>query len=223
MRTKNTLDRDSLVKENLGLVYSCANRFKNRYIEYDDLFQAGCMGLVKAIDNFDTTRGVMLSTYAVPVILGEMKRLFRDGGTVKVSRTLKELSLKMNRIRERFVIKNNREPTISELAEILEVSEEDIIDASNVNIPPISLTMTDDENGGLEFDIESGDNYEELCEIISLKEIINTLDNEDRNLIILRFYKNKTQSEVAKILATTQVQISRREKKILEKLRRHLE
>ena len=121
--TDSRADRDILITENMGLVHTCAHRFTGKGIEYEDLFQAGCMGLVKAFDAFDRERGVRFSTYAVPVILGEIRRLFRDGGTVKVSRTLKELSIRTAREREKFALKEGREPTIKELAERLGVSQ----------------------------------------------------------------------------------------------------
>ena len=129
MYTTAETDRSKTIEANLGLVHACAHKFKGKGIEYDDLFQAGCMGLVKATDAFDTQRGVRFSTYAVPVILGEMRRLFRDGGTVKVSRSLKELSMKVTRQREQFAKRQGREPTVSELAELLEVTQEAVVEA----------------------------------------------------------------------------------------------
>ena len=144
----SAVDREILITENLGLVHSCAHRFTGRGIEYEDLFQAGCMGLVKAFDAFDRERGVRFSTYAVPVILGEMRRLFRDGGTVKVSRSLKELSLKTTKERENFLLKNGREPTVSELSERLSVSAEEVTEALCAAAPVISLTAGEDEGGG---------------------------------------------------------------------------
>ena len=130
--TEKRIKRNILVENNLGLVHSCAKRFTGRGIEYDDLFQSGCVGLVKAAENFDESRGFSFSTYAVPVILGEIKRLFRDGGTVKVSRSLKELSMKIQRIREEFLNTNFREPTISELAKLAEADEADISEARTI-------------------------------------------------------------------------------------------
>ena len=135
-----TLNREQTIESNIGLVHACARRFKGKGIEYDDLFQAGCMGLVKATDAFDSQRGVRFSTYAVPVILGEIRRLFRDGGTVKVSRSLKELSLKAAREREHFTQKEGREPTISELSSLMEVPEETLVEALGASAPPLSLT-----------------------------------------------------------------------------------
>lgn len=215
---KTKVEKDQFVKKNFGLVHSCANRFRGRGIEYDDLFGAGCVGLLKAINGFDETRGIMFSTYAVPVILGEIKRLFRDGGALKVSRSLKQLSMKAVREREKFCANNDREPTINELSQILDVDIETVVEALNVSIPPMSLTVSDDDGGGqIDVCIESHDDL--LCDTISLNEVISRLDEQDRNLIALRYYKSKTQSETAKLLGMTQVQVSRREKKLLQKLK----
>lgn len=215
---KTPIEKDEFVKKNLGLVHSCANRFRGRYIEYDDLFSAGCIGLLKAIDGFDESRGLMFSTYAVPAILGEIKRLFRDGGAVKVSRGLKELSIKVVRERESFMKVNFREPTITELAKRMDISPEDVVEALNVSAPPISLTVYD-EDGNSQVDIPVDDLDEKISDSISLSEVIQTLDEQDRQLIILRYYKSKTQVQTAKLLGMTQVQVSRREKKLLLKLR----
>lgn len=211
-------EKDEFVRRNLGLVHSCANRFRGRFIEYDDLFSAGCVGLLKAIEGFDESRGLMFSTYAVPAILGEIKRLFRDGGAIKVSRSLKELSLKVVRERDRFSKENFKEPTVSELSYILGVSEEDIVEAINVSIPPMSLTVNDDE-GESQLDIPVTVIDDKITDVISLEEVINSLEEIDRQLITLRYYKNKTQTQTATILGMTQVQVSRREKKLLMKLR----
>ncbi len=214
-------DRELLITENMGLVHSCAHRFSGRGIEYEDLFQAGCMGLVKAFDAFDTERGVRFSTYAVPVILGEMKRLFRDGGTVKISRSLKELSLKTTREREIFSLKEGREPTISELAEILSVSEEEVTEAICASVPVISLTAGEDEGGG-QTDVPVESPEEQITERLSVIKAVSDLEERDREIIRLRYYESKTQVEVAGMLGMTQVQVSRREKKILEMLRKEL-
>ena len=217
----STVDREILITENLGLVHSCAHRFTGRGIEYEDLFQAGCMGLVKAFDAFDTERGVRFSTYAVPVIIGEMRRLFRDGGTVKVSRSLKELSLKTTKERENFLLKNGREPTVSELSERLSVSAEEVTEALCAAAPVISLTAGEDEGGG-QTDVPVESPEDEITERLSVIKAISDLEEKDRTLIKYRYYENKTQTETAKILGMTQVQVSRREKKILEILRREL-
>lgn len=142
---KAPAERDRFVEQNLGLVHSCANRFRGKGIEYDDLYAAGCMGLVKAFDAFDDQRGVRFSTYAVPVILGEIRRLFRDGGSVKVSRSLKELSVKVARERERFLLKNGKEPTVSEIAEELMIDPDDVAEAISAGTPTISLTESEEE------------------------------------------------------------------------------
>ncbi|MBQ2302562.1 MAG: sigma-70 family RNA polymerase sigma factor, partial [Oscillospiraceae bacterium] len=185
----STVDREILITENLGLVHSCAHRFTGRGIEYEDLFQAGCMGLVKAFDAFDRERGVRFSTYAVPVILGEMRRLFRDGGTVKVSRSLKELSLKTTKERENFLLKNGREPTVSELSEILSVSAEEVTEALCAAAPVISLTAGEDEGGG-QTDVPVESPEDEITERLSVIKAISDLEEKDRTLIKYRYYEN---------------------------------
>ncbi len=219
--TDSRADRDTLITENLGLVHTCAHRFSGKGIEYEDLFQAGCMGLVKAFDAFDTERGVRFSTYAVPVILGEIRRLFRDGGTVKVSRTLKELSMKTAREREAFALKEGREPTIKELAQRLCVTEEEVTEAVCAAAPVVSLTVGEDNGGGQE-DIPVESPEEQISERLSVIQAVSTLDEKDRALVRLRYYENKTQSQTAAVLGMTQVQVSRREKKILGILRAEL-
>ncbi|MGN0537305.1 MAG: sigma-70 family RNA polymerase sigma factor [Acutalibacteraceae bacterium] len=214
-------NRDVKVNDNLGLVHACAKRFRGKGIEYDDLFQAGCLGLVKAIDHFDESRGLCFSTYAVPVILGEIKRLFRDGGAVKVSRSLKELSLKAARESSRFTAENGREPTITELSEILQAEKETVVQALESAQTPMSLTVSD-ENGDTQIDIPTEAPDEKLTEIISLKNEVEKLPEKDRQIILMRFFQNKTQTQTAVALSMTQVQISRREKKILEYLRSRL-
>lgn len=218
---KSALDRNSFVEQNLGLVHACAHRFKGRGIEYDDLFAAGSMGLVKAVDAFDEDRGVKFSTYAVPVILGEMRRLFRDGGAIKVSRSLKETSLKAVRARDRFSAEHGREPTVAELAQVLEIPEENVVEALSVSTPPMSLTESDDEGGG-QLDIRVEAPEEQMTDLISLKEVLGTLEAKDRQLIVFRYFGGKTQTQTAELLGMTQVQVSRREKKILAMLRERL-
>ncbi|MDD3430163.1 MAG: sigma-70 family RNA polymerase sigma factor [Oscillospiraceae bacterium] len=214
--------REEFIQNNLGLVHSCATRFRGRGIEYDDLFSAGCMGLVKAYDGFDETRGLCFSTYAVPVILGEIKKLFRDGGTLKVSRSIKELSLKINAVREVLSKQYGQEPTVSQIAERLEVSVEQVVQAINAAMPTLSLTPISDDEQGREFDIPIESHEEELADKLALREVLQELAPDDRQLILLRFFKNQTQSQTARIMNTTQVQISRRERKILLQLRNKL-
>lgn len=209
---------DEFIEENLGLVHSLAHRFKGRGIEYEELYSAGCMGLVKAAKGFDESRGLKFSTYAVPVIMGEIKRLFRDGGTVRVSRSIKELSLKITRYRD-DCIKKGKEPTISELADYFEVSAEQITEAISASQPALSLTTGDEENGGNEFDLPVEPPQAKATELIALGQCLSTLDPVDRRLIYLRYWKGLTQSETGKQTGMTQVQVSRREKRILEGLR----
>ena len=219
MYTTAEQERSRMIEENIGLVHACAHRFKGKGIEYDDLFQAGCMGLVKATDAFDAERGVRFSTYAVPVILGEMRRLFRDGGTVKVSRSLKELSMKVARQCEQLSKRLGREPTVSELAAELAVSEESIIEALGAGTPPVSLTSEEDS---AQIDLPVDSPEELLSDLISLKQMLRQLEERDRRLIELRYFGNKTQVQTAQELGMTQVQVSRREKKILLWLRSQL-
>lgn len=207
-------------EENLGLVHLCANKFRGRGIEYEDLYSAGCIGLLKAVKAFDTERGVKFSTYAVPVILGEIKRLFRDGGTVKVSRSLKELSLKIQRLCESFRQLQGREPTISELAQLSGEDEADISEALCVNQPVLSLTSGDDGEGQIDIPVEAPDN--DIVDILALRQIMASLDERDRALLELRYFKSLTQSKTAQILGMTQVQVSRREKKLLTQMREEL-
>ena len=210
-----------LAQENLGLVHLCANRFKNRGIEYEELFSAGCVGLLKAVRAFDADRGVLFSTYAVPVILGEIKRLFRDGGTIKVSRSTKELSLRLARLREKYMLQNGSEPTVSQLAALAQASEESVIEALNVSAAPISLTE-ENEDGTRQIDIPTEPPDEEIAERLSLRKVLSELEERDRKLIYLRYFKNLTQTQTAKVLGMTQVQVSRREKKILSGMKEKL-
>ena len=219
----NGTETDKFTEENLGLVRLCANRFRGKGIEYDDLYSTGCIGLIKAVNGFDSSRGVKFSTYAVPVILGEIKRLFRDGGTVKVSRSVKELSLKIIRIKEDFGQKYGREPQISELAELTGESEESIIEAVCAARPVLSLTADDDESDGGQIDIAVEAHDEEMAETLSLHAALRTLPEKDQLLIYYRYYKDLTQTQTAEKIGMTQVQVSRREKKLLLSLRSFLD
>lgn len=213
---------NSLAENNLGLVHLCANRFRNKGIEYDDLYGAGCIGLLKASKAFDPDRGVRFSTYAVPVILGEIKRLFRDGGTIKVSRSLKELSMHITRHREQFILSEGREPTIEELCLLSGQTSETVIEALNVSLPPLSLTESNDDSDNSEFDIPTESPDSSITDKLSLRQVMSDLEPNDRQLIYLRYFENKTQVETAKVLGMTQVQVSRREKKILSLMRQEL-
>lgn len=219
---KNKIQRDEFIENNLALVHSICKRFVGRGIEYDDLYQVGCVGLIKAVDAFDEERGLMFSTYAVPVIMGEIRRLFRDGGAVKVSRSVKELYLKINR--ERPVLEANlgREATVSELAKHLGVSSEDVTEAVCAAQPTVSLTVEDDD-GIKEMQILCTDESESVLTGIDISAAFSELSEKERQIVKLRYYKFLTQSKTAQLLGMTQVQVSRAEKKILLKLRNLLE
>ncbi len=214
-------DRDKKITENIGLVHSIANRFRNRGTDYDDLFQAGCVGLIKAVDNFDDSKGFAFSTYAVPVIMGEIKRIFRDGGAIKVSRSLKEKSIKVQAMRENFLAKNLREPTVSELAELSGYDIEELSEILNVINPVVSINMMTEE-GSEEFDIPVDDS-DEMFDRLSIDQVMTTLTETEQLLIKYRFYQGKTQCETAKLLNISQVQVSRKEKAILLKMRNKLD
>lgn len=211
------MDRDQAVRDNIGLVHSCARHFRGRGVEYDDLFQAGCLGLVKAVDHFDPDRGVKFSTYAVPVILGEIRRLFRDGGTIKVGRGLKELSLRATRLSAEFSEREGRPPSVRELADLLGVEPEQAAEALGAAQLPISLTAADEDGGGqIDVCVDSAD--DKIAELLSLKQVVTELEPRDRSIIVFRYFQNRTQTETASALGMTQVQVSRREKKILKEL-----
>ncbi len=210
-----------MIEDNIGLVHSIAKRFKGRGEEYDDLYQAGCVGLIKAVDNFDESKGFLFSTYAVPVIMGEIRRLFRDGGAVKVSRSLKEKSIKVQAIREKFIKKELREPTVSELSELCGIETEELFEVLNVINPVVSLSCTT-EDGDETIDIPV-DDTDKLFDRLSVHHAIRDLSNDELLLIKYRFYEGKTQCESAKLLGISQVQVSRREKQLLAKLRTRLE
>lgn len=210
-----------MIEKNIGLVHSIAKRFKGRGEDYDDLYQAGCVGLIKAVDNFDESKGFLFSTYAVPVIMGEIRRLFRDGGAVKVSRSLKEKSIKVQAIREKFIKKELREPTVSELSELCGIETEELSEVLNVINPVVSLSCTT-EDGDETIDIPV-DDTDKLFDRLSVHHAIKDLSNDELLLIKYRFYEGKTQCESAKLLGISQVQVSRREKQLLAKLRTRLE
>jgi len=213
-------DRNKLVEDNLGLVYSCANRFKGRGVEYEDLVQAGCVGLIKAADNFDKERGFSFSTYAVPVILGEIKRIFRDGGTLKVGRAIKEKSRLLLKQKEEITVMLGREPTVSELSEKLGIEQTETAMLLNASLPAVSLTINDNDELQIEIPVESHEN--EISDLLALRQVINSLDNRDKAMIEMRYYDGLTQSKTADKLGMTQVQVSRREKIILEYMRKKL-
>ncbi len=210
-------DRDKMISENLGLVHSIAHRFTGRGVEYDDLFQSGCVGLIKAVDRFDESKGFAFSTYAVPVIMGEIKRIFRDDGAIKVSRSLKEKAIKAKSVCDSFEKRELRKPTVSELAEMLGISAQETAEVLNVMSPMLSLNSFG-EDGDNTIDVPL-DESEELFNRICIKQLMMHLEETEKRIVDLRYYKGFTQQKTAEILGVSQVQISRKEKKLLQKLR----
>ncbi len=213
--------REEFIEQNLPLVHSLCKRFIGRGIEYDDLYQAGCIGLIKATDAFDSEKGFAFSTYAVPVIMGEIRRLFRDGGSVKVSRSVKELYLKIMRKSQELEQSLCREPTIGELAQSLGVTSEEVTEALCAGKPTVSLTV-EDEDGVSETDLPCESPEEDICNRVLLDGAFCCLEENERKIVKYRYYDALTQSNTAKLLNMSQVQVSRAEKKILLKLRKYL-
>lgn len=212
--------RDEMIEENIGLVHSIAKRFTGRGVDYEDLFQSGCIGLIKAVDHFDESKGFKFSTYAVPVIMGEIRRLFRDGGAIKVSRSLKEKSVRAQVMKERFAKKELREPTVGELSQMLGCDINETAEILNVINPMLSLNSFG-EDGDENMDIPV-DEQDEMFDRLSLSQVMETLSSREKELIDYRYFKGQTQSVTAKALGVSQVQVSRKEKEILKKLRRLL-
>lgn len=212
--------RNTIVENNLGLVHSCANKFRGRGVDYDDLYQAGCLGLIKAADNFDPERGFNFSTYAVPVILGEIKRIFRDGGSLKVGRALKEKSRKVLSVKEEVTVELGREPSITELSEKLGIEPTETAMLLNAALPVQSLTVGEDGENQLDIPVNSPENS--VSDLIALRQVLDSLDDKDRKMLQLRYFSELTQSETAKRLGMTQVQVSRREKMLLMQIRKKL-
>lgn len=216
---------ETIIEENMGLVRSIALRFRERGTEYDDLLQIGTIGMIKAVRSFDPSREVVFSTYAVPMIMGEIKRHLRDDGPVKISRIYKKLSAELGRVRSKILIDEGREPTIMELAERCGVSVEDAAVALETVNPISSLSETygDDEKLTLESQLASTDcEIERLTDKIALGQAIGRLPREWQRIITLRYYRNMTQQQVADALGLSQVKVSREEKKILAALREEL-
>ncbi|MEC2056785.1 RNA polymerase sporulation sigma factor SigF [Peribacillus psychrosaccharolyticus] len=217
--------RDLIVQSNLRLVWSVVQRFLNRGYEPDDLYQIGCIGLLKSVDKFDLSFEVKFSTYAVPMIIGEIQRFIRDDGTVKVSRSLKEMANKIRRAKEELSKNFGRVPTVNELAEFLELTPEEVILAQEASRTPSSIHETVYENDGdpiTLLDQMADNNDTKWFDKITLKEAIEELDERERLIVYLRYYKDQTQSEVAGRLGISQVQVSRLEKKILQQMKEHM-
>lgn len=212
---KLTARQQALAEENLGLVHACANRFRGRGVEYEDIFQAGCVGLVKAAGGFREDLGYQFSTYAVPAILGEIKRVFRDGGSVKIGRTAKEKARALLRIREELTAALDREPSLGEIAEKAGLDPSETAVLLCACLPAVSLTAEENE----ETDIPVPPADESVSLRLDLRRAVEQLDNRDRAILTLRYEAGLTQTKVAERLGMTQVQVSRQEKRILLKLR----
>ena len=215
-----------LIEENSPLVKSVIKRLKGKGIEYDDHYQLGCVGFLKAIKNFNTDFNVKFSTYVVPMVIGEIKRFMRDDGEIKVSRAIKSLNLKISKFIENFLKEHMRKPTTKEIAKEFNIDESEVIFTMDSAKMPISMfaTYDDDSNKGqylIDRFMQTGDN-EEVLDSISLKEALSSLDERDKKIVLLRFFRDKTQSEIANVLNISQVQVSRLECKIIEKMREKL-
>lgn len=219
--------RDTLVEKNTGLVHSIVKRFLNRGVEMEDLFQIGTIGLLKAIDKFDCSFDVKFSTYAVPMITGEIKRYLRDQGMIKVSRSLKEINAKAYRVHEALFAESGREPGLEEIAEKIAVTREELVMAmeAGAQIDPAEDDYQGDGSGiVLEDKIEAPENRQEsLLNKMLLEQLLGSLEAKERELIYLRFFQEKTQMQIAGELGISQVQVSRMEKKILKVLRERID
>ena len=217
--------REQLVEENVGLIWCVVKRFYGRGLENEDLFQIGSIGLLKAIDKFDLSYDVKFSTYAIPMISGEIKRFLRDDGMIKVSRTLKELSYKIFQTREKLLDLLGREPTIEELAEKMQIDKEEIVEALEAGSEVESIYKPIHQKEGNEIRLmdkleEKEHREEKILDHMLLQQLLGTLEKEERTLIYMRYFQDKTQSQVGKELGISQVQVSRMEKKIMENLRK---
>ena len=224
----NTEALNKLIEANLPLVTSISKKFTNRGYEYEDIYQIGCMGLVKAIKNFDEKYNVKFSTYAVPMIIGEIKRFLRDDGMIKVSRNVKCLAKKLHFDKEALTKKLNREPTVEELAQFSGMDKEEILFAleSSASMQYLyEVIHQDDGSPVLLIDKLSENAIEDknITEKLALKEALRNLDTKSRQIIVLRYFKDKTQIQVAKMLGISQVQVSRIEKKVLQEMRKQLD
>lgn len=217
---------DRLIRQNNGLIWSIVKRFMNRGYEVEDLYQIGCMGFIKSIKRFDTNFEVKLSTYSVPYILGEIKRFIRDDGPIKVSRSIKELNVKINELKKHYLIKTGKEITLEEICKELKIDKEDAVIAieSTNAIESIDKAASPENKDGKQLTIfekiSTGRNEEEMItNKMVVNQLINELGDRDKEIILLRFFKEKTQTEVAKILGISQVQVSRIERKILNSMK----
>lgn len=215
-------EREERVTSNLNLVHTCANRFRGRGVDYEDLFQAGCVGLIKSVDGFDESLGFKFSTYAVPVIIGEIRRIFRDGGLLKVGRTLKDKARGLESVSRELSATLGREPTVSELAAHVGMSVEDVAFTLGAIQPVSSLTVGEDSDEK-QLDLPSPSPESEVGDAIAIRQLVSQLPEQEQALVTLRYFKGYTQQRTADVLGMTQVQVSRAEKKVLVHLRSLLE
>ncbi|MCG3085641.1 RNA polymerase sporulation sigma factor SigF [Anoxybacillus sp. LAT_35] len=217
--------RDEIIEKNMRLVWSVVQRFLNRGYEPEDLFQIGCIGLMKSVDKFDLSYDVKFSTYAVPMILGEIQRFIRDDGSVKVSRSLKEIGNKIRKAKDELSKQNGRVPTVNEIAQFLQISPEDVVLAQEAVRSPTSIHETVYENDGDPITLldQIADEQDIWFDKIALKKAMEELDERERLIVYLRYYKDQTQSEVAARLGISQVQVSRLEKKILQQMKARMD
>lgn len=219
--------QEKLIEKNIGLVWSIVKKFQNRGYELEDLFQIGCIGLIKAIKKFDMNYSVKFSTYAVPMIMGEIKRFIRDDGIIKVSRSLKETANKAKVVKEMLMKQLGREPTVNEIAEKLGIAVEDLVLAMDAGCTPESLYNTLHEGDSSPILLidridEGSDSESNIINKIALRQVIDTLKPRERQIIILRYFKEKTQTQIAQLLGISQVQVSRIEKKILGEMKKKI-
>lgn len=214
-------DREEWICANIGLVHACAKRFTGRGMEYDDLFQAGCMGLVKAADGFDESRGLKFSTYAVPVILGEIRRYLRDDGPIHVSRTIHDNARRVERFCETFRAEHFREPDVTETAEALDIGREDVVMALNARQRVRSLSEPIGGDGELRLmDTLGSEPMRDVDSRLTLAKLLRDLSDDERKLILRRYFQSHTQTEIARDMGVSQVQVSRMESRILQKMRK---
>ncbi|MCI5790545.1 MAG: SigB/SigF/SigG family RNA polymerase sigma factor [Clostridiales bacterium] len=212
-----------LLQNNIPLIKSIVRRYQNKQIEYEDLLQLGTLGFIKAVNNFDASFGVRFSTYAVPMIAGEIKRYIRDNGAIKVSRSLKAQNQVINVFIEEYRQKNSRDPSVKEIADYMKIEESDVVFIMDSARYPVSIHAEKDEDGlSLEDKLCSKENQDDYIEKVVLREAIDSFDERDKKIIFLRYYRDKTQSEIAKELGVSQVQVSRLEAKILDRLKKEL-
>lgn len=212
-----------LLQNNIPLIKSIVRRYQNKQIEYEDLLQLGTLGFIKAVNNFDASFGVRFSTYAVPMIAGEIKRYIRDNGAIKVSRSLKAQNQVINVFIEEYRQKNSRDPSVKEISDYMKIEESDIVFIMDSARYPVSIHAEKDEDGlSLEDKLCSKENQDDYIEKVVLREAIDSFDERDKKIIFLRYYRDKTQSEIAKELGVSQVQVSRLEAKILDRLKKEL-